>query len=251
MTALRYPIYIPSKGRAAVCSTPGLLDDGGCCYRLVVEPQDRDAYAERFGAENILVLPIDDPGHVAFARNWIAQHARDAGCTRHWQIDDDLKSFSRWNRGKQTKIDAGEALSIMEQFTDRYSNIAISGPSQTVWGFTKTTPFNLNALCAGVLLIAATDQFSFRYVNEDIDYCIQVLAAGYCTVQFNAVTIDLVETNSNSIQYSTIKRRLELIAKTRALWPSLDIRIQAHGGRINTTRVWKNFRTRLQPIEHA
>lgn len=45
----RFPVYVPSKGRADCATTPALLDQAGVRYRLVVEPQEAEAYRAAFG----------------------------------------------------------------------------------------------------------------------------------------------------------------------------------------------------------
>ena len=68
----RYPIYIPSKGRADVGTTAQVLADGGVPFHLVVEPPEADAYTARFGREHVIVLPFHDLGLGSIpARNFI------------------------------------------------------------------------------------------------------------------------------------------------------------------------------------
>jgi len=244
----RYPIYIPSKGRADRCLTADLLQKEGTDFRIVVEPQDEAAYAERYFRNNLIVLPWNDPGHVAFARQFIADYSFRNGDKRHWQLDDDVKRFTRYTGTKHIKISAAEALTLMEDFTDRYANVMISGPMYSTYAFTAKKPFMVNGLCASVWLAFNTDQFQWRCVNEDIDYCIQVLSAGFCTIRFNAITCDMVSTDEDSVQYANSDSRIKTIRKTQSLWPGVPIKVQAHGGRINTAQIWRHFKTRLRRV---
>src|SRR5262245_443972 len=74
----RYPIYIPSKGRADACLTARFMVEDGLPFHLAIEEQEQAEYASRFGRERLLILPARNQG-VVFARNWIKQHAMAAG----------------------------------------------------------------------------------------------------------------------------------------------------------------------------
>ena len=45
----RYPIYIPSKGRAGESPTVKMFNKHGVDFHVVVEPQDFDDYASKCG----------------------------------------------------------------------------------------------------------------------------------------------------------------------------------------------------------
>src|SRR5690242_17416013 len=95
-TMPRYPIYVPSKGRYDKGLTAKALARDKVPFKLVVEPQEEDVYAAAFGKENLLVLPFSNlkQGSIP-ARNWIKQHALDAGAERHWCIDDNIYEWLR------------------------------------------------------------------------------------------------------------------------------------------------------------
>src|SRR5689334_7989441 len=76
----KYPIYIPSKGRADNCLTAKALMRDGVPFLLVVEPQEVEAYCKNFPAENILTLPFSNLGKGSIpARNWIKEHSKKNG----------------------------------------------------------------------------------------------------------------------------------------------------------------------------
>ena len=123
----KYPIYIPSKGRAEQSLTAQCLDKDGIFFYLVVEPQEHDEYAERFGNTRVLTLPFRDRGSSIPARNWIMDHAINAGHERHWQLDDNIRRFYRRKSLHRFPCRAGIALGLTERFVDRYENVAIAG----------------------------------------------------------------------------------------------------------------------------
>ena len=79
----RYPIYIPSKGRAAKFLTAKVLMRDDVPFVAVVEPQEAAGYAAVVGTERLLVLPFRDRGSVIPARNFIKDHATAEGHARH------------------------------------------------------------------------------------------------------------------------------------------------------------------------
>lgn len=185
----QYPIYVPSKGRADRGHTAQWLTNDGVPFHLVVEPQEEDAYRAAFPEASVLVLPFRDHGSVVPARNWIAEHATAQGVARHWQIDDNIRGTYRLNRGLIVPIAGGAALRICEAFTDRYTNIAVSGLNYEMFVTEDTArPYWLNHHVYSTSLIDHRLPFRWRgRYNEDTDLCLQVLTAGYCTVALNAV----------------------------------------------------------------
>jgi hypothetical protein len=98
----KYTIYIPSKGRYDTRLTSKALEEIGVPYKMVVEYQEYDHYAEHIDHDNLLVLPFSNQGVVA-ARNWIRQYSMDHNEKRHWQIDDNISAFMRLNRNRKIK----------------------------------------------------------------------------------------------------------------------------------------------------
>jgi hypothetical protein len=195
----RYPIYIPSKGRAAHGQTMTLLAHDGVPHFVVVEPQEVALYRRKFPAATVLELPFRDLGSVIPARNWIKAHATAAGYERHWQLDDNIGLFRRWWKGKRLPCRAGVALRIAEDFTDRFANIAVSGLNYTMFahqeGKQPRDPFWLNCHVYSCCLILNTLPYGWRgRYNEDTDLCLRVIADGWCTVLMNAFMVDKIAT---------------------------------------------------------
>ena len=90
----RYPVYVISKGRWETRLTVKALDSCGIPYRIVIEPQERDQYAEVIDPARILVLPFAELGQGSIpARNWVWDHATEEGHRRHWILDDNIRWF--------------------------------------------------------------------------------------------------------------------------------------------------------------
>jgi hypothetical protein len=199
----RYPIYIPSKGRYDTCFTARFLIQDGVPFYLVVEPQEQYHYSVAFGEERLLVLPwsgndeirkkfcedrnIENGGLIA-VRNWIKEHSISEGHARHWQLDDNIRWISRRFQSRRIRCNAGVAFRVVEDFVDRYENIAIAGLAYEMFTLDSkpVPPFYLNSHVYSCTLILNSIPYRWRSaLNDDTDICLQVLSGGWCTVQMN------------------------------------------------------------------
>lgn len=232
----KYPVYIPSKGRADRCLTAVMFDRDQVPFRLVVEEAEFDAYASRFGEERVLVLPFSNQGSVIPARNWIKQHSIEEGFERHWQFDDNIRTPHRVWKGKRLYCRSGTALRVCEDFTDRYTNIGIAGFNYTMF-LPESVPFppfflNVHVYSCSLINNALPNRWRGTY-NEDTDYCLQILADGYCTVLLNCFLMDKIHTMSmaggNTTDLYQGDGRLRMARALEKNWP----------GVVETKRRWQ------------
>ena len=221
----RYPIYIPSKGRFDNCFTAQFLVEDKVPFKLVVEPQEFDSYATRFGKENVLTLPFSNLGQGSIpARNWIKEHSTKEGHLRHWQLDDNIKKVWRWYKGKRLPSDSGPAFRCVEDFSDRYENVAISGMNYVMFAIYNQPAFHLNCrvYSCSLVLNSIPHKWRGRY-NEDTDICLQVLADNWCTILVNAFLIEKMRTmtmkGGNSAQLYQGDGRLKMARSLERIWP--------------------------------
>jgi len=203
MPSPRFPIYIPSKGRAEIATTPRFLDQIKVPFRLVVEHQQRDEYARHFRADQLLVLdPVyqreydtfDDLGDAKSkgpgpARNFIWDHSVAEGHDWHWVMDDNIILFARLHKNQRIPVGDGTTFAAMEDFCERYKNVGMSGPQYWMFAASraKLPPFVTGTRIYSCNLIR--NDLSFRWrgrYNEDTDLSLRMLKAGWVTVQFNA-----------------------------------------------------------------
>lgn len=203
--APRFPVYIPTKGRADSRLTAKALAKIGVSYRLVVEQQEWDAYVAHEPAQNLLVLdpayqrsyqtldsePDDRPKGSGPARNFIWEHAKSEGHAWHWIMDDNIRWFSRMHKNDRIRVTTGAIFYAMEDFVLRYLNIAMAGPAYEMFAFCakqeRLPPYVLNTRLFSCNLIRCDLPFRWRgRFNEDAILSIDMLKAGWCTVQFNA-----------------------------------------------------------------
>lgn len=223
----RYPVYIPSKGRADSGYTAKFLIRDGVPFHLVVEPQEADEYRAAFGSDRVLVLPFSNLGLGSIpARNWLWEHANSQGYDRHWCIDDNILRVRRRFHGRRIPCDSGAALRIVEDFIDRYENVGIAGLQYQMFlpDDIKAPPFYLNCHIYSALLIDGRIPYRWRgRYNEDTDLCLQVLAGGLCTVAINAFMIEKLTTmkvaGGNTAELYSGDGRLRMARSLERLWP--------------------------------
>lgn len=198
-------------------------------FRIVVEPQEHDEYAARFGAERMITLPWSDLGKEGLiaARNWIKQHSIEEGHARHWQIDDNIVQTRRLFHGKKIPCDANYAFSIAEDFVDRYENIAIAGLNYSMFAYPvdRVPPFFLNSRVYSCTLVLNEIPHRWRTaLNDDTDICLQVLADGWCTVLINAFLVQKLKTMSvagGNTPHYTQDGRLRMAKSLERNWPGV------------------------------
>lgn len=208
----RFPIYIPSKGRARSSYTARALDALGVHYRLVVEHQELETYRAYFPAEKLLTLDPEyqrayqtldsDPDPTLGkgsgpARNFIWDHSISEGHDWHWIIDDNIRLFARLHENQRVIVGDGTVFHVMETFGLRYKNIALLGPHY--WMFAPSReelpPFITGSRVYSCILIRNSIPFRWRgRYNEDTILSLDVLKAGWATVLFNAFLQDKIST---------------------------------------------------------
>jgi hypothetical protein len=247
----RYPIYIISKGRADRCLSMKLLDRHRVDYRVVVEPQEEDAYADAVGRERLLVLPFSNLGLGSIpARNWVWEHSLEAGDVRHWIMDDNIRNFRRSYRGERIPCDAGPAFAVAEDFSDRYTNVALTGFQYQSFGFKNRPVVSRNVHVYSCTLIRNELPFRWRgRYNEDTDLCLQALSHGLCTVSVNLFLIDKATTMSmrggNTDELYAGDGRLHMARALERLWPGV-VRVGRRYGRPQHVVDWARFDTPLE-----
>jgi len=195
----RYPIYIPSKGRAFRPLTINRLTEMGIPFFVVVEPCDAESYAPLVKRDQLLVLPFENLGQGSIpARNWIWAHSRAIGARRHWLIDDNIVRFYRMNFNRRIPTSTSAIFAAAEDFTDRFTNVAFSGLNNIAFASDRNpnaAPFTLNTRIYSITLINNDLEYRWRgRFNEDTDICLRALKDGWCTIQFNAFLADKVTT---------------------------------------------------------
>lgn len=200
----------------------------GVEFYLVVEPCEYDLYKHLW--DNILVLPFDnlELGSIP-ARNWVWEHSLQMGDERHWILDDNIEGFHRLNRNEKPKVLSPVFFRCMEDFVNRYRNIALAAPNYySLCKATDAVPaFNLNTRVYSCILIRNDLPYRWRgKYNEDTDLSLRALKDGWCTILFNAFLIGKVTTmrmagGNTSTIYNTNDNRKEFAESLRAQHPEV------------------------------
>lgn len=256
----RYPVYVPSKGRAKRCYTARCLTKDRVPFYLVVRESELETYKEYFPDAQYLVLPRaeaeDAPPEEGLirARNWIKAHSLANGDERHWQIDDNVEYFGRRWRRRRIRVDGGIAIRAVEDFVDRYTNIGIAGMDYYMFVPDNQGHPAIQWNCHVYSCTLILNSLPYRWrtpLNDDTDMCLQVLAGGYCTLLVNAFLVQKLRTmrikGGNTEIYKNVDGRLRMARQLERLWPGIvtvDRRFQRPQHIVKAA--WKRFDT--QPI---
>jgi hypothetical protein len=227
----KYPLYIPTKGRADSRLTSKALDFMKVPHYLVVEPQECEMYEQSLvewekqtglkSSATVLEMDLnykltyellDDLGQTKStgpgpARNFAWDHSIKNGFESHWVMDDNLRNFLRLNNNLKIKVADGTCFRVMEDFCDRYSNVLMAGPNYRSFASQNASmpPFVKNTRIYSCNLIRNNAKWVtgdragqlFRWrgrYNEDTIISLDMLTQGFCTVQFNALLQDKLRT---------------------------------------------------------
>ena len=199
----RFPVYIVSKGRWDSRLTVKTLDKISVPFRIIIEQQEWNDYAKVIDPDKILILdPAYQQAYNTFdrlgdakskgpgaARNFAWAHAKASGAEWHWVMDDNIRYFSRYNHNREIRVGDGTILRCMEDFTLRYSNVAMAGPNYEsfVLRRQKRPPVTFNTRIYSCNLIRNSLPYRWRgRYNEDTDLSLRMLKNGWCTILFNA-----------------------------------------------------------------
>lgn len=202
-----FPLYIVSKGRFEYMITSKYLTEMGIKHRIIVEPQEVEKYQQAIDSMGLLaeILTLDmkykekyelcdDLGLTKStgsgpARNFAWDDSIKRGFSHHWVMDDNIQGFYRLNKNMKLRVKSKQFFRIMEDFTLRYENVSMSGPNYCMFAphRQKQPPFTINTKLYSCNLIRNDVPFRWRgRYNEDVILSLDMLKAGWCTIQFNA-----------------------------------------------------------------
>jgi hypothetical protein len=198
----KYPIYVITKGRWEKTLTIDSLEEMGIDFKICVEPSEYENYISNpsIDKNKIIVLPENfserKQGGIP-VRNFVWEHSKSMGFSKHWILDDNILGFYRWNNNLQKKVKDGVFFRIMEDFSDRYENLGLVSCQYTSFVPTidvSREQFIVNTRTYSCILIDTElldERLEERWrgtYNEDTDLTLRVLMTGdLCTINFNSL----------------------------------------------------------------
>ena len=247
----KYPICIISKDRHDICTTHLLFDDYNIKYYYMVEPQDYDLYKSKF--KNVINIQENNLG-IYYARNFCIDWSKKNGYDKHWQADDDIKSF--YYRPKTEKYrdrikinNPTKMLLEMENTSNVCVNFGASCISHDGFVFSKKNDIDINKMIYCFQLI--NNNTFARYqpdISEDIDFSLQLLFQNYVTLIYNTYSFTTPQSGSMqggcnaSVDYNNNgrkKRNIELVNK----YPQWFNEYTKKGlSEIKPSKIWRTFK---------
>lgn len=249
---VRYPIYIISKGRPDTALTAKFLLREKIPFTIAVEPQEYKDYCKNIPEKFVVALPFSNLGLGSFpARNWCWENSIERGYEKHFLFDDNINYFCRLNNNKiEYKYSALQSLKCLEDFTERYTNIAVSGYNYEMFVTFKTRKaFTINTHVYSGMLVNNNIPYRWRLkYNEDVDLCLQALNDGWCTVLLNAFVIKKVSTTAKMkggnqtelYDNNNEKKKALKSCSLQKIWPQY-VKVVTRFGRPHHQVSWKKY----------
>lgn len=251
MRAPRYPVYVPTRGRYATPLTIRFMLRDHVDFRAVIQADEYDEYLNVVGHhERLLVLPPGIP-NLLETRKWIRAHATAEGHARHWQFDDNIGGIRRFYQGRRIPCETGPAIAAVEDFTDRYENIGVSGFNYQMFGVPGAPAYVPNVHVYSASLINHAMPATWRLVyNDDTDICLQALASGWATLLVNVFLVDKKTTmtmkGGNTDALYQGDGRMQMARALEREWPGI-VKVKRKFGRVQHSVDWSKFRDDPKP----
>lgn len=249
---MKYPIYIPSKGRASNLKTVKLLEKHGVFgYYVVVEKHEAKEYAQYVRSTNLLVLPGSHYGTSSVARNFCIKHSEKLGFKKHWQLDDDISRIYMHDHGAAIHDNVKNIFKYVEHFCEKRDWIKMAGintSSSFLVDVKKELQYN-TSLTSCFLITNTKFRFRLRML-VDMDYQLQLLAAGHSTLRFLNFAFTFVtpgkQAGGYAKMYADIDTRMTCIQEFLDLHPEIKPGLKRLANGIwvaaNIRFVWKLYR---------
>jgi hypothetical protein len=200
-----FPIFIPSKGRSKTSLTLKALRASPFSpnYYAVVEPDEKEQYAEVLPPSKIVVLPESDRG-LAYSRQYVLDLMIKGNTDWFWMLDDDLTGFYlKDSSGKLQKVSIDVALTEAEKYFSNSGDIAQAGLEYQQFAWSQNKSYALNSYCDCCVAIHTQRVKSVKFRDEvnlklDRDFTLQVLSLGYKTLRTFNVAFSCPKNGSNA-----------------------------------------------------
>ena len=245
--------YIVSKGRPKRQHTAALLHASKLPFKIFVEPQDYEAYCSEFGKRKIVNIKENDGG-IHWVRNFVKEYSKSRGEDYHWHLDDDIRHVYICVKGKNMETTARTVFGRIQKIVAQYQNVALAGLAASAFNRYEKHPVVPNRFVYSCMLVK-NDQFLWRAETEDdLDYNLQVLTAGQCTMAFKVFSFAFSPQNTISgglTEIRTPQRREQWVYQILRDWSYLGLKMKRKKDgtpRVVTSGIWRKFNHKPQWI---
>ncbi len=208
----QFPVYIPTRGRPTVQWTADALRKLGITPHLVVEEAEVDAYREHNPECVVVAWPqsymddyertpdLDPHPTTGAAHNFAWDHARDAGYTHHWIMDDNIRYFFVRRKGRIMKTAVADPFVWHENFSLKWRNLAGLALAMRPFMGPGANPLMINTrLYCATLYRNDLHEYGIRWrrgLNDDTIVSLDILKTGYwCTAESRTLGIQKLGTS--------------------------------------------------------
>lgn len=195
---MKYPIYIPSKGRAKSAKFIQFLHTAGIEFTIFIESHEYHTYSFNFPNATLKVLPLSNQG-ITYVRNHIKKTSEDLKDEKYWIFDDDITGLYYREGSKMVKCGA-EVLEAAEYCLRGFA-LGSLDYQQFAWSATKNIV--QNSFCDVAVLVDNNLTYGLRYRpmvegKEDRDFAMQVIKSGQRTARTTLQAFAAPKNGSNS-----------------------------------------------------
>ena len=184
---------INSKGRAGKTTTDKLLDSIHVDYSFIVEPREEEVYHEKLSNYgSVITLPENGMG-LPYSRNF----AKEIASKHHKYfvlLDDDIKSFYRFENGKKILLNPHVILETFEWFQN--SGLALVSYEYIQFAWSNKEKISEMKPCDCCVFFNSEMTVDVHYderfkLKGDRDFCVQLAFLGRKFGRLNSVAIDV------------------------------------------------------------
>ncbi len=208
----KYPLFVISKGRHQKkrSLTHNWFSQNKIDHYIVVEDCEKELYTKEMNDDytTILTLPAtyDNLGEGSIpVRNWVDDYSRFNKLEKYWCIDDNIKSFCRFEKNTRQNVIDTTLFRVCEDFADRYDNLYMSGLQYKSFlpeisrarglCIKNTRIYSCILISTKLKDILDGTLWRGRY-NEDTDLSLRLMKKGYPTVLHQQFLCEKSTTNS-------------------------------------------------------
>lgn len=247
---VKFPIYIPSTGRAGALKTPRLLDKFGLEYYVVVERDEGEEYKRLYPNAHVLLLPDSNYGTSSVARNYCIQHSKIFDYPAHWQLDDDISNVFCHNKAKVVHRDLVKIMTELEWMMVARPICAMVGIRVNNFLKQVTKSISVNSSITSFFLVRNTSMKFRGTMLVDMDYQLQALKKGYILLRRDDFAFSFAPPGKQPGGYSHIynddKRRIAAIKEFLKNNPDVDSTINRNSAGYlvlkNARNIWKKYK---------